>query len=265
MTLSMITKAQSICNANGNVIIYSNYDGGILKINIDQNIPNIKIGVCSYEAMDIEVTGTYSANVTEVVYAGFNNSPNINCSPNVPTTTFHVANTTTTSISFVPAVTYNNPNGYSSLICNYSCNSSSSQGGCNTPDQVVGYFMTRFGGTFYSHFTQYGCYISSNVKNISNGGNCCIQPPITTDIQKNNQANNNIVSPNPANNLLSITFNKLTVEHTVTLINELGQKAYSIKSYQNTEEINVKDLDRGMYFLLIDDGINLQYQKIILE
>lgn len=265
IAFTFISKAQTFCNNTGNVIIYSNYDGGMLKINVDQNIPNIKIGICSYEAVDIEVIGTYSANVTEIVYAGYNNSPNTNCSPSIPTTTFHAANTTSTSINFAPAVTYNNQNGYNALICNYSCNNTSSQGGCNTPDQIVDYFMTKFGGTFYYHTTQYGCYTSSSVQNISNGGNCCIQPPITTGLQKSNNINNNTVSPNPATNQLNIAFNNPLVEHTITLFNQLGQKINSIKSLQNTEKINVKDLERGMYFILIEEGTNSQYQKIILE
>ena len=34
--------AQPICNAAGNLAVFSNYDGGILTINVDQNIPNSK-------------------------------------------------------------------------------------------------------------------------------------------------------------------------------------------------------------------------------
>lgn len=43
--------AQVICNPNGNLILYTNYDGGPLNIVIDQNIPNIRIGIVSYEAV----------------------------------------------------------------------------------------------------------------------------------------------------------------------------------------------------------------------
>ena len=39
--------AQSICNPIGNLAVFSNYDGGILTINVDQNIPNLKIGICA--------------------------------------------------------------------------------------------------------------------------------------------------------------------------------------------------------------------------
>jgi len=43
------TPCGSVCNPSGNLIIYSNYDGGILTINVDQNIPNLIIGISTYE------------------------------------------------------------------------------------------------------------------------------------------------------------------------------------------------------------------------
>ena len=265
VTFSLVSTAQSFCNASGNVIIYSNYDGGFLKIDVDQNIPNLKIGIVSYEAIDVEITGTYSANVVEVAYAGYNNSPSSHCSPGVPTTTFHVAGTTTTSISFAPAVTYNNSNGYSSIICNFSCSNTTMQGGCNTPDQIEDYFMTKFGGTFYYHKTQYGCYLSTSPQSVSAGGNCCIQPPVTTGIQKNNQSIGYTIAPNPATNQLSIKFGNSSVEHKVTLFNPLGQVVKTVKSSQTAENMDVADLERGMYFVLVEEGTKSQYEKIILE
>lgn len=36
------------CDPQGNVAIFSNYDGGALTISVDQNIPDLKIGVVSY-------------------------------------------------------------------------------------------------------------------------------------------------------------------------------------------------------------------------
>ena len=40
--LFQLSFAQGICNENGNVILFSNYDGGTLNINIDENVPNIQ-------------------------------------------------------------------------------------------------------------------------------------------------------------------------------------------------------------------------------
>jgi PKD repeat protein len=71
-----------------------------------------------------------------------------------------------------PPVTWTNPYGYFYIICNYSCDSASYQGGCNTPDQISHYYLTQFGGSLYYHFTQYGCWVGTY--NVSSGGNCCI-------------------------------------------------------------------------------------------
>src|SRR5213075_1694478 len=76
--------AQPICNAAGNLMIFSNYDGGTLTINCDQNITNLKIGVCSYEGVMINLTGAFVGNVTGVCYAGYNGS-NVHCTYSINT------------------------------------------------------------------------------------------------------------------------------------------------------------------------------------
>jgi hypothetical protein len=48
--------AQTICNPSGDWMIFSNYDGGTLNIVVDANIPNLKIGVVSYEAVSMRAT-----------------------------------------------------------------------------------------------------------------------------------------------------------------------------------------------------------------
>jgi hypothetical protein len=47
----------SFCDSTGNVAIYSNYDGGILRINVDTNIANLKIGIVGYENDSIIISG----------------------------------------------------------------------------------------------------------------------------------------------------------------------------------------------------------------
>lgn len=169
------THAQTVCNANGNLFLYSNYDGGALTLNVDVNIPNIHIGIVSYEYVRVAITGTYAGNVTQVYYAGYNGSNN-NCNiQGSPVTTITGASNATSNIVFAPNVTLNNPNGYSSIICGYSCDTANSQGGCNTVDQIVDYFQQTLGSTLYSHRVQYGCWPSQPVP-LSSGGNCCMGP-----------------------------------------------------------------------------------------
>ncbi len=168
-------KAQTVCDPSGNLVIFTNYDGGEMTIDVDVNIPNLKIGICSYEAVRVNIVGTFSANVTQVIYAGYNNSPNTNCTPNVSTTSVSGVSSGIVTINFAPPAGYSNPNGYGSVICGYSCNTTSSQGGCNTPDQISYYFMQQTGGTLRFQFLQYGCW-ANTTKTISGGGNCCAMP-----------------------------------------------------------------------------------------
>ncbi len=182
------TSAQSqFCYPNGNVVIYSNYDGGVLNINVDQNIPNLRIGIVTYEATTINITGTFVGNVDSVMYVGYDANNN------------HCTNSpATTTVTGVPAgivklyknnpfqtSTLSNPNGYGFIICNYKCDSAGNNGGCNSADQIAHYFITQFGGSLYFHFTQYGCWANLGYT-ISSGGNCCqgasiIPPPPPAD------------------------------------------------------------------------------------
>jgi len=63
---ALVSGAQTICSSSGNLMIFTNYDGGTLTINVDQNISNLKIGICSYAACQVNLTGSFLSNVTEV-------------------------------------------------------------------------------------------------------------------------------------------------------------------------------------------------------
>ncbi|MGL4597688.1 MAG: gliding motility-associated C-terminal domain-containing protein [Bacteroidia bacterium] len=184
------SQAQTVCNAAGNVMIYSNYEGGTLNIDVDVNIPNLKIGICTYEAVQVNIGGAFVGNVTQVIYAGFGGLNNNNCGPNIPAV----------AISGVPAniVTTYSTTGGNTAIANYlgdtmqfmsfplvncivgaeGCGQTASGGGNSSP-QIVQFFLAEFGAgsTLYAHFTDYSCFPSNQV--ISNGGNCCLETPST--------------------------------------------------------------------------------------
>lgn len=184
LILNLIEVSAQVCNASGNVVIYSNYDGsretaaGRLNIVADANIPNLRIGICSYERVTVNITGPFVGNVTAVRYAGFNAIGNCNCYwPSTPpgcavTSTITGVPTGIISYCVYPAAPYNDPNGWPNIICAYQC-AGGNQGGCNTPAQVVAYFMNVFGGTFRSHTTQYSCWAGATYS-VSNSGNCCM-------------------------------------------------------------------------------------------
>lgn len=169
--LGMTLAQNTYCDLNGNLMIFTNYDGGNLNINVDVNIPNLKIGVVSYESVNISLSGTYVNNVTGVVYAGYNGSNN-HCNSGTNTTISGVPSTASTAINIRPTVTLTNPNGYGYIICGTSCTTTSSQGGCNTIDQIEAYMLGYFpNSTLYAHRVQYGCWNGS--QSINAGGDCC--------------------------------------------------------------------------------------------
>jgi gliding motility-associated-like protein len=179
----------NVCDPNGNLVIYSNYDGGILTINADQNISDLRIGICTYEPIQVNFTGPFVGNITQVIYAGMNSDQNNN---NCGLGNF------TTTVTGVPAgiVTISPPMnpplvGYTPAHGNGAgpwggqmigvaglCDTTVNAGGGNTPDEVVYYFLNATGGTLLYHQTQYACWVNETV-NVSTGGNCCILPSVS--------------------------------------------------------------------------------------
>ncbi|MCC7017986.1 MAG: hypothetical protein IT564_12390, partial [Rhodospirillales bacterium] len=165
-----------ICNSGGNLVIYSNYDGGIIYVNCDANISNLKIGICTYEAAEIHLTGTFSNNVTGIYYAGYDGG-NDNCNLGVTTTT--IIGSASQTVNVYPSVGAYTPvhgNGNPNMDGCYQCDTINSSGGVNSPDEVVYFFLNAFpGSVLRSHHTQYGCW-NTTTYNVSAGGNCCIMP-----------------------------------------------------------------------------------------
>jgi len=172
-----------ICNQNGNVVIYSNYDGGTLNINCDQNIPNLKIGICTYEPVIVNISGPFVGNVTEVLYAGFNSNQNNNhCGLGNITTSISGVNPAIVQILTAPSLEYfpdhQNGQAYQSGIMvgvSGQCDTLYAAGGGNTPDEVVAYFLNAFNGNLRFHHTQYNCWLTE-IYDLSDGGTCCTDP-----------------------------------------------------------------------------------------
>ena len=174
------------CNPDGNWLLISNYDGGILNVIVDEDIPNLKIGICTYEPVNATFSGPFVANITEVRYAGFNSAQNNNnCGFPISTSTFSGINSALVEVQELPPVTiisppipndpFNQPYGNNTgIVCAYSCEVLNSQGGCNTVDQVVDYFQTQFGGSLRGLAIQYCCWSAETPYRVSNiSGNCC--------------------------------------------------------------------------------------------
>ena len=173
------------CDPTGNWILFANYDGGNLNIVVDQNIPNLKIGICTYEPVNVTFSGPFVNTVTEVLYAGFNSAQNNNnCGFPINTSSFTGINPAILTVNVAPPVTiisppnpnyFNFTNGNNTgIVCLASCDVNSNQGGCNTVDQVLAYFQSQFGGVLRGLNVQYNCWDNSTPLTISGqAGNCC--------------------------------------------------------------------------------------------
>jgi|688.fasta_scaffold47300_2 gliding motility-associated-like protein len=184
-----VPPSATICDPNGNLVIYSNYEGGVLTINVDQNIPNLRVGICSYEALTVNITGPFVANVSEVIYAGFDGT-NGPCSNNPPTTTISgvspgIVTMYSSTLGNIAIANYLGEElfpGFNVVNCitgaEGAC-STSTQGGGNSAPQLVQFFLAEFGAgtSLFAHQVQYGCF--NGTFNVSAGGNCCLTNPGT--------------------------------------------------------------------------------------
>lgn len=240
-----------ICNPSGNLIIFTNYDGGNLNIVVDVNIPNLKIGVCSYEGTAITISGAFAGNVTGVAYAGFNSNNN-HCGAPI-STSVSGAGSATTDITQYPPATLSNPNGYSMIICGYSCSLTTNQGGCNTVDQIENYFSTFFPGThIYAHKVQYGCWSGNQA--VSAGGTCCA---VSTAIAEVSETNSISVYPNPAADQLTI-ISEIPMKSAVVKLTDINGKVIfeTANVSGNSFVFDLSEQAKGIYFAEIsNEGI----------
>lgn len=233
-TLSL--SAQTICNQTGNLVIFSNYDGGPLNINVDVNIPNLKIGVVSYNAVAINISGSFASNVTGVAWAGYNSSASCGVQAIQSTSINGAPAGATTNISQAPPSPISNTNGNSSIICGYSCNTNSSQGGCNTADQIEAYFLNYFPGTtVYSHEIQYGCW--SGTQSLQTTGNCCATViPLAAQVQSQD----------------ATCYNECDGTASVTASG--GQSPYTYAWSNNATTASLNNLCAGQYTVTVTDA-----------
>jgi hypothetical protein len=190
-----------VCDPAGNVIVYSGYDGGLLTIDVDEDIPDLKIGVLAYNAVRIVIGGDFVGNVTAVHYAGYNGDGGDYCQQGViSTTSIQGVPNNIEEILLYPPATLANAFGSSDMVCNYSCSITTSQGGCNTADQTEDYFRTVLGGEVRFHFTQYACFNGPYL--VSGGGNCCATDISTTVAHEAGPLTSVQVYPQPAGDLL---------------------------------------------------------------
>jgi len=135
--------------------VLCNYDGGHLTIDVDMNIPGLKIGIRSYERTSVTVVGTFSANVDTIIIRG-QNSGNNHCPPAI---------TTNTVVSAAPATIKIYQNGQSSLY-NYAC------GSVNNTQAIISYFTNGNAARLRGYTSWYECWCNPQKLSIA-AAYCC--------------------------------------------------------------------------------------------
>ncbi len=251
MLFSDLVAQTSVCNAGGNLVIYSNYDGGYLNIDVDQNIPNLKIGVLTYEGVIVTISGAFASNVTKVWYAGAN-SNNVHCGAAISTSISGVAASVDT-IEVFPAATLPDPNGDANMVCATGCSNANS-GGCNTTNQVVDFFMTKLGTTnLLFHQTQYGCYLNLQTWKISSGGNCCLVPASIGINSFEKNEDDLIIYPNPTENNLKFKLSSISAyQIEICSIDGASILKKNILSPKfEIQEVSTEKLANGIYYFKV--------------
>jgi hypothetical protein len=126
--------------------------------------------------------------------------------------------------------------------------------------------MNLFGGNYYYHFTQYGCFLNSTTYAVSSGGNCCIAPT-TLSVAPVKKEQRSYFFPNPATEELNVRFYAQTGVHTVEMFSLLGEKVKSFTFAAETEtaKFDIKDLKKGIYFVRSEEDGVTEMRKIIIE
>lgn len=100
--------------------------------------------------------------------------------------------------------------------------------------------------------TATGCFKNSNTIMVS----------VPCRDENNITANNFNVYPNPAKNFITIE-TKLSSEKTIYITNTLGQILQTIITSENTITINLNNFNSGVYFIRMEDGVNLVLEKFV--
>lgn len=165
---------QQVCNPAGNLVIYGNYDGGTLNINVDEDIPNLYIGLVSYEHEHVTISGPFVENVAGVFWAGYGGTNN-HCAQGPPfSTTIDVVGSTSAEvdIAYSPQNVITGTGLPSSISSGYACSTPGFGSSYSSPEQLVAYF-SQFGAmSLRFSLLQYGCWNGGGYA-ISEGGSCC--------------------------------------------------------------------------------------------
>lgn len=144
-----ISNSFTVSASPPNIFLFSNYEGGTYTLEVDQNLPNIQIGIVAYEPSHVTLTGPYVGNVSVVRMVSFKSGEST------------VQGIDASKVQILPRqpVTHRQPYGGTHLYCATGRRILSWSGGCNSTTQVEEYFLAQFEEvSVLSHTSQYGAF-----------------------------------------------------------------------------------------------------------
>lgn len=245
------------CSPAGNVAIFSNYEGGDLVIDVNQDIPDLKIGIASYEPAEVSFTGAFIGNITEIVYAAYQpGQPGNNPCGGNPVAFVDAPSGASVEILNTPPVTLISPDvevfdgfflpaGDNSGITGCStCVNDEYQGGGNTAEQIIDFFLTEFGGELLFLKTQYSCWCGT--QDLNQPPTCCFEQTSEETV---------FIQATPSLSLC---------DGTITLDAGPGYDSYSwIPNGENTQSITVSS--PGLYTVQVTSECGNANDEVFIE
>jgi hypothetical protein len=104
-----------------------------------------------------------------------------------------------------------------------------------------------------------------NISSIYDVNNCAYNPGVGLN-EINSDKQLFVISPNPSNGKLIITFERIIKNGRVEILNIVGEKLWrEIIFNESKKEINLKNISSGIYFVKVFDGEKNFCKKIIVE
>jgi hypothetical protein len=101
---------------------------------------------------------------------------------------------------------------------------------------------------------------------LTSGTGTLIAIGASVGIQENSFGSNVLISPNPTNGLLNISFNTLPQNTKIELYNNIGALVLTEVMSNRNNTINVSELSSGIYFMKVLEGNNVvAVKKVVRE
>lgn len=107
--------------------------------------------------------------------------------------------------------------------------------------------------------------IEYRAKNLNNLGESTysVIAEITAVLSSNSSENEIKIYPNPTTGSISVITSSVNTSHTIEVMDLSGRVVKRLVTSQNESQLNLSNLEGGLFFVRIDDGVNVTTKKIV--